>query len=167
MDDATYESVATVPERAIGGDLLTRILNQLHVTRGLPQVRTDYTDNGKEFCGRAMLTWAYEHGATPHLVEPGKPNQSAYIELFNGHLRDECLNERWFMCMTHAKVVIEAWRCEYNQGRPKMKSWWADARCPRITTGCKSGYDGNRALKPTVTQWGGHQPARRGEAPQN
>ena len=54
VDDATHESVAVVPERAIGGLMLTRILNGLAVCRGLPQVIR--TDNGKEFCGRAMLT---------------------------------------------------------------------------------------------------------------
>jgi putative transposase len=117
VDDATHESVAIVPERAIGGNPLTRILDQLRVTRGLPQVIR--TDNGKEFCGRAMLTWAHERGVTLRLIEPGKPNQNAYIESFNGRLRDECLNEHWFTSMTHAKVVIEAWRREYNEERPK------------------------------------------------
>jgi putative transposase len=117
VDDATHESVAIVPERAIGGNPLTRILDQLRVTRGLPQVIR--TDNGKEFCGRAMLTWAHERGVTLRLIEPGKPNQNAYIESFNGRLRDECLNEHGFTSMTHAKVVIEAWRREYNEERPK------------------------------------------------
>ncbi|MEF8509098.1 transposase, partial [Escherichia coli] len=50
---------------------------------------------------------------------PGKPNQNAYIESFNGRFRDECLNEHWFTSLAHAKVVIEAWRREYNEERPK------------------------------------------------
>lgn len=49
----------------------------------------------------------------------GKPNQNAYIESFNGRLRDECLNEHWFASLSHAKAVIEAWRREYNEERPK------------------------------------------------
>ena len=53
------------------------------------------------------------------LIQPGKPNQNAYIESFNGRLRDECLNENWFVSLTHAKVEIEAWRREYNEERPK------------------------------------------------
>lgn len=53
------------------------------------------------------------------LIEPGKPNQNAYIESFNGRLRDECLNEHWFVSLAHARAVIEAWRCEYNEERPK------------------------------------------------
>jgi transposase InsO family protein len=117
VDDATHESVAIVPERAIGGQLLTRILDRLAVTRGLPQVIR--TDNGKEFCGRAMLTWAHTHQITLRLIEPGKPNQNAYIESFNGRLRDECLNKHWFLNLAHAQAIIEIWRREYNEERPK------------------------------------------------
>lgn len=117
VDDATHESVAMVPERAISGQYVTRILDQLAATRGLPQVIR--TDNGKEFCGHAMLTWAQAHTVTLRLIEPGKPNQNAYIESFNGRLRDECLNEHWFLTLAHAQAVIEAWRREYNEERPK------------------------------------------------
>lgn len=117
IDDATHEAVAIVPERAIGGVHLTRILDQLATTRGLPRVIR--TDNGKEFCGRAMLTWAHAHHVTLRLIEPGKPNQNAYIESFNGRLRDECLNEHWFLNLAHARAVIETWRREYNEQRPK------------------------------------------------
>jgi putative transposase len=46
-------------------------------------------------------------------------NQNAYIESFNGRLRDECLNEHWFTSLAHARAVIEAWRREYNDERPK------------------------------------------------
>ena len=117
VDDATHEAVAIVPERAIGGHALTHILDRLAVQRGLPQAIR--TDNGKEFCGRAMLTWAHACGVKLFLIEPGKPNQNAYIESFNGRLRDECLNEHWFVSLAHARAVIEAWRREYNEERPK------------------------------------------------
>jgi transposase InsO family protein len=117
VDDATHEAVAIVPEHAIGGRLVTRILDRLAATRGLPRVIR--TDNGKEFCGRAMLTWAHTRQVKLTLIEPGKPNQNAYIESFNGRLRDECLNEHWFLNLAHAKTIIEAWRCEYNEERPK------------------------------------------------
>ncbi len=117
VDDATHESVAVVAERAIGGQLLTRILDRVALTRDLPQVMR--TDNGKEFCGRAMLTWAHTQGVALRLIEPGKPNQNAYIESFNGRLRDECLNEHWFVSLAHAQQIIEGWRREYNEERPK------------------------------------------------
>jgi putative transposase len=66
-----------------------------------------------------MLTWAHRNGITLRLIEPGKPNQNAYVESFNGRLRDECLNEHWFVSLSHARAVIEAWRREYNEERPK------------------------------------------------
>ena len=73
--------------------------DQLALKRGLPRILR--TDNGKEFCGRAMLTWAHTHGVTLRLIEPGKPNQNAYIESFKGRFRDECLNEHWFTSLVH------------------------------------------------------------------
>ena len=66
-----------------------------------------------------MLTWAQTCNVTLRLIEPGTPNQNAYIESFNGRLRDECLNEHWFLNLTHAQTIIETWRCEYNEERPK------------------------------------------------
>jgi transposase InsO family protein len=78
VDDATTEAVAVVPARALGGVPVTRILDALATTRGLPQVLR--TDNGLEFFGRAMLTWAHVRGVTLRLIEPGKPTQNAYID---------------------------------------------------------------------------------------
>lgn len=117
VDDATHEAPAVIPQHAIGGAHLVRILEQLCATRGYPKIIR--TDNGREFTGKAMLTWAHEKGVCLRLIEPGKPNQNAYVESFNGRLRDECLNEHWFTGLAHARTVIEAWRREYNEERPK------------------------------------------------
>ena len=116
-DDATHEAVATVPEHTIGGGHLTRILDGICSQRGKPAVIR--SDNGPEFTGKAMLTWAHRHGIALRLIEPGKPNQNAYVESFNGRFRDECLNEHWFVSLAHARAVIETWRREYNEERPK------------------------------------------------
>ena len=117
VDDATTEAVAIVPARALGGRPVTRALDRLALVRGLPRVLR--TDNAQEFCGRALLTWAHERGVALRLIEPGKPNQNAYIESFNGRFRDECLNEHWFTSLAHAQAIIETWRHEYNEDRPK------------------------------------------------
>jgi len=117
VDDATTEAVAIVPARALGGLPVTRVLDRLALSRGLPRVLR--TDNALEFCGRAMLTWAHERRVTLRLIAPGKPNQNAYIESFNGRFRDECLNEHWFTSVAHAQAVIETWRQEYNDERPQ------------------------------------------------
>jgi transposase InsO family protein len=66
-----------------------------------------------------VVAWAHERGVQLRLFEPGKPNQNAYIEQFNGRLRDECLNEHWFPSLLHARTEIENWRREYNEERPK------------------------------------------------
>ena len=96
---------------------MTRVLDNLAITRGLPRVLR--TDNALEFCGRAMLTWPPAHGVTLRLIEPGKPTQNAYSEAFNGRFRDECLNEHWFTSLPHARAIIEDWRRGYNDERPK------------------------------------------------
>ena len=74
---------------------------------------------GPEFTGISMLTWAHRNGISLRLIEPGKPNQNAYVESLNGRLRDECLNEHWFTSLAHTRTVIETWRREYNDERPK------------------------------------------------
>ena len=117
VDDATHEAVWIAVEHSMGGNHLTRVLDQLCSQRGRPKVIR--SDNGPEFIGKAMLTWAHRCGVTLRTIEPGKPNQNAYVESFNGRLRDECLNEHWFTSITHARTVIEAWRREYNEERPK------------------------------------------------
>ena len=117
VDDATTESVAVVTEHSMGGNHLTRVLDQICYQRGRPAVIR--SDNGPEFVGKAMLNWAYRNGITLRAIEPRKPNQNAYIESFNGRMRDECLNEHWFTSLEHARAVIETWRREYNEERPK------------------------------------------------
>ena len=117
VDDATHEAVAIEPEHSIGGTRLTRLMDRICSLRGRPKIIR--TDNGREFTGRAMLTWAHRNGVALKLIEPGKPNQNAYVESFNGRLRDECLNEHWFISLAHARVEIERWRREYNEERPK------------------------------------------------
>lgn len=66
-----------------------------------------------------MLTFAHDKGIALRPIEPGKPNQNAYIESFNERLRDECLNEHWFLNLTHACQLIGTWRIDYNEERPK------------------------------------------------
>lgn len=117
VDDGSHEVVAVVVEHTIGGDHLTRILAEICATRGKPRIIR--SDNGKEFTGKAMLTWAHRNGIELKLIEPGKPNQNAYVESFNGRLRDECLNEHWFTSLAHARAVTAAWCSEFNNERPK------------------------------------------------
>lgn len=90
VEDATHESVTMVAERAIGSEPLTRILDRIGFLRRLPKVIR--TDNGREFCDRAMLNWAHRRDVQLQQIQPGKPNQNAYIELFNGRFLGRTLN---------------------------------------------------------------------------
>ena len=95
---------------------MVRVLERLRERRGLPQILV--MDNGPEFAGRAVDVWAYQQGVKLHFIEPGKPIQNAFIESFNGKMRDECLNEHWFMTLREARETIEGWRRDYNEVRP-------------------------------------------------
>lgn len=116
VDDFTKESIDIALEHGISGQQVTRILDQAIYFRGAPKAIR--TDQGPEFTGKALDQWAYRHGVELRLIQPGKPTQNAYIESFNGKFRDECLNEHWFMSLKEARVLINAWRKDYNEHRP-------------------------------------------------
>jgi putative transposase len=84
--------------------------------RGRPQQCA--SDNGPEFNGLAMLGWSEGLGLAWHYIDPGKPQQNAFIESFNGRLRDEFLNETLFTTLPQARVELEKWRRDYNTERP-------------------------------------------------
>jgi putative transposase len=67
---------------------------------------------------RALEDWAYHRGVQLDFIRPGKPVENAFIESFNGRLRDECLNVHPFTSLEDAKNKIEAWRIDYNARRP-------------------------------------------------
>ena len=90
--------------------------------RGNPEVLK--TDNGSEFAGKVMDRWAYERNIEIDFSRPGKPTDNAMVESFNGRLRQECLNENWFLSLADAREKIEAWRMFYNQVRPHSALEW-------------------------------------------
>ena len=116
VDDYSRECPVIEVDTSLGGARVVRVLERLAETRGLPNVIT--TDNGPEFTGRALDEWAYRKGVQLNFIRPGKPIENAYAESFIGRLRDECLNENWFMNLKHARDIIEDWRRDYNEVRP-------------------------------------------------
>lgn len=82
------------------------------------------SDNGTEFTSNAILTWADRSQVEWHYLAPGKPYQNAFVESFNGWLRDELLNETLFSSMAHARVVLQTWRNDYNTNRPHSRIGW-------------------------------------------
>jgi putative transposase len=83
-----------------------------------PGPRSITVDHGTEFQSRALEDWAYRRGVQLDFIRPGKPVENAFIESFNGRLRDECLNVHQFESLSEAQAIIEAWRVDYNQRRP-------------------------------------------------
>ncbi len=116
VDDFTRECVAIEVDRSLPGLRVTRVLDRLQATVGLPQ--TIVVDNGPEFAGRTLEAWADAHGVALRFIRPGKPIENAYVESFDGKFRDECLNEHWFVNLVDAKDTIEGWRIAYNTVRP-------------------------------------------------
>lgn len=115
IDPCSKEVPVIEVEVSIGGARVCRILDQVFLSR--PRPETLILDNGPEFAGTALDAWAAQQGVHLHFIQPGKPVQNALIESFNGTLRDECLNEHWFVALQEAQLVIEAWRREYNEER--------------------------------------------------
>ena len=116
VDDFTKECLAIEVDTSLPGRRVASVLERLAESRGLPHSVT--VDNGPEFVSKALDEWTYRNQLKLRFIEPGKPQQNAYIESFNGKFRDECLNEHWFLSMRHARQVIAAWRQEYNDERP-------------------------------------------------
>jgi len=116
VDDFNRQCLVAEVDTSIPGARVVRVLERLGERRGLPEVLV--TDNGPEFAGQALDVWASQRGVRLRFIDPGKPVQNAFIESFNGKMRDECLNEHWFISLTEARQTIEAWRRDYNEVRP-------------------------------------------------
>src|SRR4030095_15287295 len=97
-------------------------LIQLMIERGKPKMVV--SDNGSEFTSNAILQWADRTKVDWHYIAPGKPIQNAFIESFNGRLRDELLNETLFSSLTHARSALSNWRSDYNDHRPHSGLGW-------------------------------------------
>lgn len=116
IDEFTREALAIHVDRAINADGVVDILDQLTLAHGAPHyVRFD---NGPEFVAHAVNDWCRFNGTGSLFIDPGSPWQNAWIESFNGRLRDELLNSWRFDSLLEARVIIEDWRIDYNANRP-------------------------------------------------
>lgn len=116
IDHYTRESPAIAVDLSLPGARVARVLDRLAGRRGLP--RSIRVDNGPEFTGRALDEWAHLRSVKLEFIRPGKPVENAFIESFNGRLRQECLEQHWFIDLEDARRTIEAWRVSYNTNRP-------------------------------------------------
>jgi putative transposase len=118
VDVFSREGLAIEVGHRLRGEHVVDVLNRLVRRRGAPKYL--FADNGAEFTGQLVDLWAYQHAIRIDFSRPGKPTDNAFIETFNGSLRDECLNIHWFETIAEAQRLIEAWRIEYNESRPHM-----------------------------------------------
>jgi putative transposase len=116
VDDYTRECPAIVVDRTIDADRVVATLDRIAVLRGAPAfVRFDH---GPEFIAYAVTDWCRFNGVGTVFIDPGSRWQNAWIETFNGRLRDELLNGWIFDGLLEAQVLIEDWRVDYNNHRP-------------------------------------------------
>ena len=116
VDHFTRESPVIEVDLSLPGARVAQVLDRVGGHRGLP--RSIRLDNGPEFTGRALDEWAHRRGVKLEFIRPGKPVENAFIESFNGRIRQECLNQHWFLDLDDARRTIEAWRISYNTNRP-------------------------------------------------
>jgi len=116
MDDFTRQWPLTIVDTSISGTRIVRALEELALAQPLPKAIV--SDNGTEFTSGAFLSWAEKRGIELRFIQPGKPNQNAFVESFNGKFRLEFLNAHWFTTLEDARREIEAWRVDYNDVRP-------------------------------------------------
>lgn len=116
IDDCTRECLYLLADTSLSGERVARELSALIRVYGKPGCMV--SDNGTEFTSRAILKWADENKVPWHYIDPGKPQQNAFIESFNGSLRDELLNEEIFDSLDDARRKLALWRYDYNTVRP-------------------------------------------------
>lgn len=97
IDDFTCERLVIEVDSSLPTRRVIRALESIAATRGFPQALK--CDNGPEFSSLAMLRRGAERHIKLHFIAPGKPTQNGKVESFNGRLRDELLNEHWFLTL--------------------------------------------------------------------
>ncbi len=107
VDDYSRECLCLVADTSLSGSRVARELDTLIAERGRPAMCV--SDNGTELTSMAILRWSQETQIEWHYIAPGKPTQNAFIESFNGRLRDELLNETLFRSLAHARAVLGGW----------------------------------------------------------
>lgn len=115
VDDGMREPLAMAVDTSLPGIAVAAMLTQLVAVRGRPD--RFVCDNGPEFISRALAVWAAEHRVSLQHIQPGKPNQNAFVESFNSRVRDECLHQHWFLSLADARRTIAAYQHEFRTAR--------------------------------------------------
>ena len=116
MDEFTREGLALEVATSLPSPRVVAVLERLVTVYGAPQfIRSDH---GPEFIALAVRGWLAQHQMVTLYIDPGCPWQNGYGERFNGTVRDECLNMHMFQSVVEARVMLAAYRRQYNEERP-------------------------------------------------
>jgi putative transposase len=116
IDDFNREALKIEIDTSITSRRLIRVFEQLRLDRGLPDLLR--VDNGPEFLSGEFVAWAESVGMMIHYIQPGEPNQNAYIERFNRTYRNELLDLYLFRNLAEVREATYWWMIEYNEERP-------------------------------------------------
>lgn len=116
IDDFNREALQIEIDTSLTSKRLIRVFERLKLERGLPD--TLRVDNGPEFLSGAFVAWAESNGMTIQYIQPGEPNQNAYIERFNRTYRNELLDLYLFRNLAEVRDATYWWMIEYNEQRP-------------------------------------------------
>lgn len=117
VDNYSRKCLAIEAGISIKGENVTEILKNITFEEKVFPERIKI-DNGPEFISKELDRWAYEKNVELEFSRPGKPTDNAFIESFNGSLRDECLSVNWFLSLQDAQEKLNAWKLDYNDYRP-------------------------------------------------
>jgi putative transposase len=116
IDDFNREALWCNAQHSYPSEFVVRALKDLEVQVGLPsKIRVD---NGPEFLSKNFTEFCETNGISIQYIQPGKPNQNAYIERFNRHLREDILDAYLLTTLDQTNKLLEDWRCDYNQNHP-------------------------------------------------
>ena len=116
LDEGVREALAIVIDTSIPGARVVRTLEQLVAWRGKPDAIR--VDNGPEYLSYVLTDWCRDQGVQLHYIQPGKPNQNAYIERFNRTFRHEVLDAYVFESLKEVREITRHWITAYNEDRP-------------------------------------------------
>jgi len=116
IDQFSRECVALHAGLSIRSKHVGNVLDEAIRQRNSPVAIT--CDNGSEFTSRYFDAWAYFRKIGLDFIRPGKPVENAFIESFNGRLREECLSQNWFVDLKDVQAALAAWSEDYNVSRP-------------------------------------------------
>ncbi len=116
IDDYNREAIAIEIDTSITSRRLIRMFERIKEESGLPEVLR--VDNGPELISGEFVSWAESVGMRLQYIEPGKPDQNAYIERFNRTYREEVLDLYIFRDLEEVREITYWWMIDYNENRP-------------------------------------------------